>query len=146
MMDEFEDCHYFELDQGDFESCPVTTVGPDQISFSCFRCPYNTMDIDATINILVDKTPGFKEFVGNGIDFDITDQPHQMVFDAAFQAWQEATKQRDAQYELMAEHTALSIREDAIIGERKRIMEIIDSESYYAINARVKERIEQDSN
>ena len=59
------------------------------------------------------------------------------------QAWQAATKQRDAQYELMAEHTELSIREDAIIGERKRIMEIIDSESYYAISARVKERIEK---
>ncbi len=63
--------------------------------------------------------------------------------------WQEATKQRDAQYELMAEHTGLSIREDAIIGERGRIVEIIDSESYHAINAqafimRVKERIEKE--
>ena len=37
--------------------------------------------------------------------------------------WQEATKLRDAQYELMAEHTGLSIREDAIIGERERIVE-----------------------
>ena len=47
--------------------------------------------------------------------------PHEWVQEA----WQEATKQRDAQYELMAEHTALSIREDAIIGERKRIVGII---------------------
>ena len=67
------------------------------------------------------------------------------------EAWQAATKQRDAQYELMAEHTELSIGEDAIIGERERIMEIIDSESYHAINAqafmiRVKDRIEKDSN
>ena len=30
--------------------------------------------------------------------------------------------------------------------ERKRIVGIIDSESYYAISARVKERIEKDSN
>ncbi len=40
-------------------------------------------------------------------------------------AWQEATKLRDAQYELMAEHTELSIREDAVIGERKRVLGII---------------------
>ncbi len=41
------------------------------------------------------------------------------------EAWQEATKQRDAQYELMAEHTALSIREDAIVGERGRTMRVL---------------------
>ena len=41
--------------------------------------------------------------------------------------WQEATKQRDAQYELMAEHTELSIREDAIIGERKRIVSALQN-------------------
>ena len=41
-------------------------------------------------------------------------------FPFSFKVWQEATKQRDAQYELMAEHTELSIREDAVIGERER--------------------------
>ncbi len=45
--------------------------------------------------------------------------PHEWVQEA----WQEATKQRDAQYELMAGHTKLSIREDAVIGERKRIVD-----------------------
>ena len=38
------------------------------------------------------------------------------------QTWQEATKQRDAQYELMAEHAELSIREDAVVGECQRIV------------------------
>ncbi|KKK94252.1 hypothetical protein LCGC14_2684760, partial [marine sediment metagenome] len=51
------------------------------------------------------------------------DPPFNEYEDFARMIWQEATKQRDAQYGSMAEHTELSIREDAIIGERGRIVE-----------------------
>ena len=50
------------------------------------------------------------------------DPPFNEYEDFARMIWQEATKQRDAQYGSMAEHTELSIREDAIIGERGRIV------------------------
>ena len=84
----------------------------------------------------------YKRFYG-----DLNDSKHYLL---AVQFWQEATKLRDAQYELMAEHTELSIREDAVVGERRRAERIIDEESKAAINIqafimRVKERIEKDS-
>ncbi len=67
----------------------------------------------------------YKRFYG-----DLNDSKHYLL---AVQFWQEATKQRDAQYELMAPHTAESIEENAIIGERKRIVEIIKSARYSTV-------------
>ncbi len=69
-------------------------------------------------------------------------------------AWQESAKQKDAEIDhlkTIIENLEMSVKSftdsnvDLVARERKRIMEIIDSESYYAISARVKERIEKDS-
>ncbi len=63
----------------------------------------------------------FKKWFKSQEERELT--PHEWVQEA----WQEATRQRDAQYELMAEHTELSIREDAVVGERKRTMRVLNN-------------------
>ncbi len=70
-----------------------------------------------------------------GKEPDVVRQEAYHIWHMRLEAWQEATKQRDAQYELMAEHTELSIREDAIIGERERIEPLVETWKTRAIKA-----------
>lgn len=48
VLNKFEQCHEYEADQKNFESCNVTVIGPDAITSHCIGCPYNRFDETAS--------------------------------------------------------------------------------------------------
>lgn len=50
------ECHYYESEVENFESCPVTVKASDALTEHCIECPYNTFNSKATKQFLTERT------------------------------------------------------------------------------------------
>lgn len=50
------ECHYYELETKNFESCPITVKASDALTERCIGCQYNTFNSEATKQFLSERS------------------------------------------------------------------------------------------